>query len=184
MLPSIAPAFRIMLSSLIVLACSAPAGAQSASDEPDRSNADGDGIQRVEVEGDQVTLWKDSGMKLDESHAETVRRNAGVMSSNETGDLRDDLRKIRVMKPTTYEALNEEERRAIDEDPFYFVTEKSREQVMGDYLIEHLRPATATPAAPGPAVTPDSWDAAETPESPEAAEAPKAPEVPAAPGKP
>ncbi len=50
-----------------------------------------------------------------------------------------DINRVKVITPANYEALQPEAKAEIDADPYYVVTDKSRKEVMADFVRQYSR---------------------------------------------
>ncbi len=121
---------------------------------------DGQQVNQSTISTDEITLIRDmekSPME-DRSPAATLKtrvesRQAGNNQA-EQGRKSVDINKVRVIHPNNYNALSDKEKSKIDANPYYVVSDKSRREVMAEF-INQQRSVTPEPAASEPAAPVD-----------------------------
>ena len=156
---------------------------RQAEPEQSKTYTSPDGVQRTELSSEEITLWKDSDRQLPSqtSVADELRGqyqaggNRADMDQIEDNTLQGKVNRIRVISPKDYAALSEAEQETVDADPLYYVTPKSRREMVAQFLSENIR---RDGGAPKPATPPASTFPDTEPETPAPPVAPAPPEKP------
>ena len=143
------------LLTAIILGSAGAMMAQTPSTTP--SQPTNSKVVKKQVSADHITLVKDANLPPIGEHtvgnsleSQYVTKGPVDITSPDNKPL--DINKVQIITPQAYEALSAEEKKKIDEDPYYMVTNKSRKEAMVEmirsYSNQSVEPQKAEPASP------------------------------------
>lgn len=103
-----------------------------------------DGVSQQELGAEKITLVRDANLQVGQAATPTqslTRQYATKSPDQVTGPDNNplDINKIRVITPAQFATLAPDAQKAIEADPYFIVSDKSRMEVMAEFIKTHAQ---------------------------------------------